>query len=106
MYTQQATVDAVSGLYQGDISAEEDFTPTYDYAIKQGNAAFLSIQQMIPIAEQILQNAKNKNKIKDIIQQAYDADKEKNKNKIRTEISEGIGNRGSKAFREYYETLT
>lgn len=44
-------VDNVSGLLQGDISSGQ-----YEYAIKSADASYMSIQQMIPLAEKIVNN--------------------------------------------------
>lgn len=101
MLTQQATVDAVSGLYTGDISEEELI---YDYAIKQGNASFLSMIQMAHLAEDILIKAKNKENIIDIIQDAYNADVKSHEGEVRTEISEGGGRQVTKILRDYLAT--
>lgn len=77
-------VDAISGLYQGDISEEE---LAYDYAIKKGNASFLQLGQVIKLSEKILTAAKNKENIISLIMKEYDEEKEKNKDIIRTEVS-------------------
>ena len=45
-------VDNVSGLLQGDIS-----TGQYEYAIKSADASYMSVQQMIPLAEEIVTNS-------------------------------------------------
>ena len=42
-------VDNVSGLLQGDISSGK-----YEYAIKSADASYMSIQQMIPLAQDIV----------------------------------------------------
>lgn len=98
MFTQQATVDAVSGLYQGDISEEELI---YDYAIKQGNASFLSMVQMAHLAEDILLKAKNKENIMNVIKDAYAEDLKVHEGSIRTEISEGIAGHATRALHEH-----
>lgn len=98
MLMQKATVDAVSGLYQGDISEEELI---YDYAIKQGNASFLSMVQMASLAENILINAKNKSQIMEVVQAAYAEDLKLHDNETRTEITEGIARKATKALHEY-----
>lgn len=77
-------VDAISGLYQGDISEEE---LAYDYAIKKGNASFLQLGQVIKLSEKILTAAKNKENIISLVMKEYDEEKEKNKDIIRTEVS-------------------
>jgi len=46
-------VDNVSGLLQGDISSGK-----YEYAIKSADASYMSVQQMIPLAQKILNNDK------------------------------------------------
>lgn len=98
MLIQQATVDAISGLYQGDISEEELI---YDYAIKQGNASFLSMVQMAHLAEDILLKAKNKGSIIEIIRTAYKEDLNLHEGNVRTEISEGIAGHATRALHDY-----
>ena len=44
-------VDNVSGLLQGDISSGQ-----YEYAIKSADASYMSVQQMIPLATEIVIN--------------------------------------------------
>lgn len=75
-------VDNVSGLLQGDVSSGQ-----YEFAIKSADASYMSIQQMIPLAEEIVNNKSYS--LKDL--QAYKDKLAKKKAKLRNPIKEGIG---------------
>ena len=94
-------VDAISGMYQGDISLSDQ---VYDYAIKKGNASFLELAQMVKLTEQILLTVKNKGNLKKLINEEYQKEKDKNKDAIRVEISKVGAQSVSKKLKEYLKT--
>lgn len=92
-----AEVDNVSGLLQGDVSDGQ-----YEYAIKSADASQMSIQQMIPLAEEIIRNESySLNDLK--------AQKEKlakKKSRVRNQIRDGIGDAASDYVNEIMPTRT
>ena len=75
-----ANVDNISGLLQGDVSNGE-----YEYAIKSADASYMSIVQIIPLAEKIVNPKKNGvSNIADL--EKYKKNLQKKKSKIRNPI--------------------
>lgn len=89
-----ADVDNISGLLQGDISDGQ-----FEYAIKSADASYMSIQQIIPLAEDIINN-KNYSK-EDLLKYKEELKKRKSK-KARNEIKEGIGDAASEYISEMF----
>lgn len=81
-------VDNVSGLLQGDISSGQ-----YEYAIKSADASYMSIMQMIPLAESIL--TKPNFNLRD-----YKEKLKKRKQKMRNPIYNSLENTVSTSLQE------
>ena len=92
-----ANVDNVSGLLQGDVSDGK-----YEYAIKSANASYMSILQMITLAQDIIN--KNKYSLSDL--QKKKEDLAKQKQKIRNPISQVLEKELNEEFSNLIQNLT
>lgn len=89
-------VDNVSGLLQGDVSDGK-----YEYAIKSADASYMSIQQMIPLAQKIVNN--DKYTLVDL--QKYKEALAKKKAKIRNPIEKYLENSVNESIQEIINTI-
>jgi hypothetical protein len=92
-----ANVDNVSGLLQGDITDGQ-----FEYAIKSADASYMSILQMIKLAQDIV----NKNKYSLVDLEKKKAELAKQKQKIRNTISTALEEKVDNEFFDLIQTLT
>ena len=86
----------MSGLLQGDVSDGK-----YEYAIKSADASYMSIQQMIPLAQKIVNN--DKYTLVDL--QKYKETLAKKKAKIRNPIEKYLENSVNESIQEIINTI-